>query len=53
MPSSDPSGIPMFAGEAHSTKDIALKSAAFNAVKQLKIMGLIKDDLRPSKIQEL
>ena len=53
MPNSDPSGIPMFVGEALSKKDQALKSAAFNAVKNLKILGLIKDDLRPSKLQEL
>lgn len=53
MPDSDPSGIPMFVGEALSKKDQALKSAAFNAVKELKILGLIKDDLRPSKLQEL
>ena len=51
MPASDPSGIPMFAGEACANKAYALKSTAFIAVKQLKIMGLIRDDLRPSKIQ--
>jgi len=50
MPASDPSEVSWFAGEAYSNKDQALKSAAFKAVKQLKIMGLIKDDLRPSKL---
>ncbi len=29
MPDSDPSGFEWFAGEAYSTKDQALKSAAF------------------------
>jgi hypothetical protein len=51
MPESDPSGELWFAGEAHSTKDLALKSAAYNAVKTLKKMGLIRDDLRPSRVQ--
>jgi hypothetical protein len=51
MPSSDPSGISMVVGESYSKKDQALKSTAFNAVKKLKILGLIKDDLRPSKLQ--
>lgn len=36
-------------GEPYTKKDQALKSAAFLAVKELKKMGLIKDDLRPSK----
>ena len=53
MPTSDPSEKNMFVGEAYSTKEQALKSAAFKAVKDLKKMGLIKDDLRPSKSHEL
>lgn len=51
MPSSDPSGISMVTGLTYSKKDQALKSAAYNAVKQLKLLGLIKDDLRPSRLQ--
>lgn len=51
MPDSDPSGSSLFVGDACPKKDLALKSAAFKAVKALKKLGLIKDDLRPSKLQ--
>jgi hypothetical protein len=40
-------------GKPFSTKLEALRSAAFEAVVMLKKEGFIKDDLRPSRLEEL
>lgn len=53
FPDTSPSLQRFVIGWPFQTKEKALKSAAFQAVRLLKKEGLLKDDLRPSHAEEL